>query len=160
MLDAFRKQLAFPDLVDQVLSDHRRWRADALIIEGASIGHSLHAQVKKFRLPGILRCPSPRLSKQDRLAACTPQLQSGAFLLPSSAEWLPDFRRELLAFPDGRNDDHVDALTQFVEFAFAQNRWVQSEYDNEGRRIRVDRPTRRPRFYDGDVPSGESWSDR
>ena len=160
LLDVFRRQLAFPDLVDQVLSDHRRWRADALIIEGASIGHSLYAQVKKSKLPGILRCPTPRLSKQDRLAGCTVQLQSGAFLLPASADWLPALRHELLAFPDGRNDDHVDALTQFVEFAFTQDRWVESEYDNQGRRVRAARPTRHPRYYEGDVPSNGSWNNR
>jgi hypothetical protein len=30
--------------------------------------------------------------------------------LPAAAEWLPDLRAELLAFPSGKHDDIVDAL--------------------------------------------------
>jgi hypothetical protein len=30
--------------------------------------------------------------------------------VPAAAEWLPDLRAELLAFPHGRHDDIVDAL--------------------------------------------------
>ncbi|UZK67336.1 phage terminase large subunit family protein [Sphingomonas sp. M1-B02] len=157
LLDVIRQQLAFTDLTSRVLAWHRRWKADALIIEGASIGHALFDQVRAARLPGILRCPSPRLSKIDRLANCTVQLQSGDFSLPASADWLPALRHELLAFPDGRNDDHVDALTQFVEFAFAEGAWVQEQYGPNGRRIRPSRPARQPRYYDGDTPSGRSW---
>jgi hypothetical protein len=113
--------------------------------------------VKEARVPGIVRCPSPRLSKQDRLAGCTVQLQTGDFLLPASAEWLPALRHELQAFPDGRNDDQVDALVQFLEFAFNDKRWVEEKYDDRGRRQRPSRPQRSPRYYDGNAPSGRSW---
>jgi hypothetical protein len=30
--------------------------------------------------------------------------------VPAAAEWLPDLRAELLAFPTGKHDDIVDAL--------------------------------------------------
>jgi phage terminase large subunit-like protein len=30
--------------------------------------------------------------------------------VPAGAEWLPDMRAELLAFPHGKHDDIVDAL--------------------------------------------------
>lgn len=128
-----------------------------MIIEGASIGLALYDQVKKAQLPGIIRCPTPRLSKLDRLANCTVQLQSGDFLFPASAPWLPALQHELLAFPEGRNDDQVDALTQFVEFAFANDCWVEARFDERGRRMRTARPTRQSRYYGGDAPSGTSW---
>lgn len=110
LLDLIRAQLAFAKLTERVSAWHRQWKADALIIEGASIGHALYDQMREIRLPGILRCPTPRLSKQDRASGCTVQLQTGDFLLPASADWLPALRHELMAFPDGRNDDQVDAL--------------------------------------------------
>lgn len=157
LLDLLRVQYAFTRLTERVMSWHRQWKADALIIEGASIGHALYDQVRKAELPGLVRCPTPRLSKQDRLAAITVQLQTGIFLLPASADWLPDLRRELLAFPDGRNDDQVDALTQFVEFAFQNDRWVAERYDADGRRVRPPRPHRQSRYYDGNTPSRGSW---
>lgn len=156
LLDLFRLQIAFNELTDRMLAWHRRWKADALIIEGASIGIALFEQARRAGLPGIIRAPVPRLSKQDRLAKASVQLQSGNFLLPAAAPWLEDFRRELLAFPDGRNDDQVDALSQFVEFAFRSDNWVNTEYEN-GRRLRVPRRQKQPRYYDGDIPSRESW---
>lgn len=157
LLDLIRVQYAFTRLTERVIAWHRQWRADALIIEGASIGHALYDQVKSAQLPGILRCPTPKGSKLDRLASCTVQLETGIYLLPASAEWLPDLRRELLAFPDGRNDDQVDALTQFVEFTFHEERWIKSQYDADGRRVRTPRPKRSSRYYDGERPSAGSW---
>ena len=34
--------------------------------------------------------------------------------LPKDAPWLDEFRCELLAFPHGRHDDQVDALSQLM----------------------------------------------
>jgi len=157
LLYLIRGQLGFVNLTERVIAWHRQWKADALIIEGASIGHALYDQVKAANLPGIIRCPTPTRSKLDRVAGCTVQLQTGAFLLPASAEWLPPLRHELLAFPDGRNDDQVDALTQFLEFVFGEDRWVKQQFDAHGRRIRPNRPERRSSYYDGNAPSGGSW---
>jgi predicted phage terminase large subunit-like protein len=156
LLDVIRAQMPFNELNDRVIAWHKCWKADALIIEGASIGVSLHQMVKKARLPGIIRAPAPKGSKEDRLAKATVQLQSGNFLLPESAHWLEVFRKELLGFPDATNDDQVDALSQFVEFAFQAEGWVQAEYDQFGRRMNVTRRDKRPRYYDGNVPSPES----
>jgi hypothetical protein len=41
-------------------------------------------------------------------------------LLPVEAPWLADFENELLAFPNGRNDDQVDALLLFLDW-FSKN---------------------------------------
>jgi predicted phage terminase large subunit-like protein len=48
--------------------------------------------------------------KRVRASRIEPLVESGLLYLPESAPWLGDFRRELLAFPAGRNDDQVDAL--------------------------------------------------
>ena len=37
-------------------------------------------------------------------------------LIPRAAAWLPEFNRELLAFPNGRYDDQVDSMTQFLDW--------------------------------------------
>jgi predicted phage terminase large subunit-like protein len=158
LLDLIRIQAAFTKLTERVVAWHKQWRADALVIEGASIGIALYDQIKAAKLPGVLRCPTPQGSKLDRLAGHTVQLQTGDFLLPASADWLPALRHELLAFPDGRNDDQVDALTQFLEFAFGNRAWVEQQFDSSGRRIRGHRPQRQSRFYGGDIPSSQSWS--
>jgi phage terminase large subunit-like protein len=35
-------------------------------------------------------------------------------VLPNKAPWLEDLRAEVLAFPNGRHDDQVDALSQLL----------------------------------------------
>jgi hypothetical protein len=37
--------------------------------------------------------------------------------VPTRAPWLEDFQVEILAFPAGRHDDQVDALSQFLGWA-------------------------------------------
>lgn len=134
LLDQIREKLPFPRLRERMIEWHRQWKADALIIEGVSVGLSLWQEMKRAELPGLTICPSPKGSKEDRLAACSTQLETGDYHLPQSAPWLPDFRRELLAFPDGKNDDQVDAMVQFLEFVYDRPSWVRATYGRDGRR--------------------------
>jgi hypothetical protein len=41
-------------------------------------------------------------------------VENGQVLFPQTAPWLSEFKAELLAFPNGRFDDQVDALTQLL----------------------------------------------
>jgi predicted phage terminase large subunit-like protein len=43
--------------------------------------------------------------KVTRLAAVSAMMEAGQVFLPRSAAWLPEFRSELLQFPNGRHDD-------------------------------------------------------
>lgn len=148
LLDLIREKLEFPALRQRMIDWHVHWKADALIIEGASIGHALWAEAKRAGLPGTVICPTPKLSKVDRLAARTAQLATGDYHLPVSAPWLTDLRHELVAFPDGAHDDQVDALTQFLEFVFDRPRWPTATYDALGRKTDpIIRSTRRPLGY-------------
>ena len=160
LLDLFRVKDNLDELLDRVLSWHRRWEADALVIEYASNGIPLYQFVKAARLPGILRAPQPTLSKTVRLDAAAVHLRTGKFLLPASAEWLPALRRELLGFPNASSDDQVDALSQFIGFVFESRGWVETKYNADGRRLTVKRCERKPRYYGGDVPSAGSWRDK
>lgn len=64
------------------------------------------------RLPVI-----PREDKRDRFEAQTARIETGCYHLPRDAAWLDELRRELLAFPNGRYDDQVDSLVQFVAWS-------------------------------------------
>ena len=44
------------------------------------------------------------------------RFEAGNILLPKQATWLADFETELLAFPNGRHDDLVDALLLFLDW--------------------------------------------
>jgi predicted phage terminase large subunit-like protein len=156
LLDVIRTRLLLPELCDRAFEWHRRWRADVLTIERASNGSALYDYARREKLPGLLRCPTPKGSKLDRLAGRSAQLAAGGYLLPRAAPWLTELRHELLAFPEGGYDDQVDALTQFLEFVFWNERWLATEYDDDGRKLHVVRSKlRRARSYqDADRRNG------
>ena len=58
----------------------------------------------------------PDKDKITRLSAQSAKIEAGQLLLPTKAPWVEDFKTEILAFPGGRHDDQVDALSQFLEW--------------------------------------------
>jgi len=62
----------------------------------------------------------PVADKPTRMSRQQGRFEAGRILLPTEALWLADFENELLAFPDGRYDDQVDALLLFLDW-FAEN---------------------------------------
>lgn len=79
---------------------------------GTAVIDSLQAGV-----PGMVAV-NPTDSKVGRALSVTPVVESGHVLLPHPAdpgnEWVMDLVEELRAFPNGRHDDQVDALTQYL----------------------------------------------
>jgi phage terminase large subunit-like protein len=51
-----------------------------------------------------------RSNKAARAMNIIARMEQGKVLFPKQAGWLSDFEAELLKFPNGRNDDQVDAL--------------------------------------------------
>ncbi len=54
------------------------------------------------------------------MAAQTSRLEAGELILPEEAPWLGLFEREALAFPAGRFDDQVDALSQLLAWTWTR----------------------------------------
>ena len=49
-----------------------------------------------------------------RMVAQSAKIEAGHIYLPKDAPWLATFMRELLAFPNGANDDQVDSVSQLL----------------------------------------------
>jgi predicted phage terminase large subunit-like protein len=115
LLDLFRARLDYPDLKRKVIEWRATWRADEVIVEYANTGIPLF---REFMLDALdpLEAYHPKLDKVTRLAAQTAKLETGSYLLPKQAPWLGDLKRELLAFPNGKYDDQVDSLIQFLDW--------------------------------------------
>ena len=80
-----------------------------VLVEKASAGLSLIPELRaETGLPVI--AVAANTDKRVRASRIEPLLESGLLYLPETAPWLGDFKRELLAFPAGHNDDQVDAL--------------------------------------------------
>jgi predicted phage terminase large subunit-like protein len=62
----------------------------------------------------------PTVDKETRMCRHQGRFEAMRIRLPNEAVWLADFESELLAFPNGRYDDQVDALLQLLDW-YAQN---------------------------------------
>jgi predicted phage terminase large subunit-like protein len=90
------------------------------VIEKAGVGYALLADLRK-EFSGTIHPYLPKLDKESRFAAQSAKIENGLISLPKEASWLAAFKNELIAFPNGRRDDQVDSLAQFLE-------WVSRRY--------------------------------
>jgi predicted phage terminase large subunit-like protein len=114
VLDVIRARLEYPELKRAVLLQHDRWRRVvpnyALLIEKMGSGLSLIQDLQRQGVHAIGIAPEG--DKVMRMATQAAPIEAGAVHLPEKAAWLDAFRSELLAFPQGKHDDQVDALSQ------------------------------------------------
>jgi predicted phage terminase large subunit-like protein len=123
LLDMWRSKLEFPDLLKQVRTQAGRFGAHRILIEDAGAGTGILQSLKRDRVDGIAPATPvrPDGDKIMRLTAHTAKIEAGQAWLPRQAPWLDAFLVELLAFPTGKNDDQVDAFSQF--FTWIGNRY-------------------------------------
>lgn len=119
VLDLVRGRFDYPTLKRRAIQLHRQWSPIGeyrLVIENKGSGMSLIQDLINQNIYPIRVQPSG--DKVMRMHAQTARIESGSVFLPRRAAWLDDFRTELLAFPRGRHDDQVDALSQGLDRAF------------------------------------------
>nr|WP_246448683.1 phage terminase large subunit [Novosphingobium flavum] len=125
IVDVFRRRLQIPDLTREAIRLAREWHPRTLLIEDQASGTQL-IQNLRAEEPGGVPSPIPRrpeADKQSRTLGVSSMIESGRVLLPEEAPWLADFRGEVQAFPGGRFDDQVDALSQLLEWVRQQLIW-------------------------------------
>lgn len=82
------------------------------IVEDKANGPAIVSTLRG-EIPGIIEV-SPEGGKVARANAVAWQIESGNVYLPTPVEhaWVHQFVEECSAFPNGVNDDQVDAMTQ------------------------------------------------
>jgi predicted phage terminase large subunit-like protein len=122
LMDIFRGRLSYPDLRRKVSALCARYGANTIVIEDAGPGMQLLQDLHRD-LPAAMPRPigsKPDGSKMDRMLAQSAKIEAGHVHLPKQADWLASFLLELLAFPQGRHDDQVDSVSQFLNWAARQ----------------------------------------
>ena len=113
LLNVSRGRLDFPTLKAAVVRHARIWGADTILIEKAGSGHALlQSLFSETSLP--LVCITPKFDKETRLAQVSALIEAGRVRIPWESPWLAEFENEVLAFPNGKFDDQVDSLSQFL----------------------------------------------
>jgi predicted phage terminase large subunit-like protein len=117
LIGLIRKKLDFPDLKRFIIDMAEEQDARTILIEDKGSGIGIVQELKRHRwqdfLPSIIAI-APKDDKVMRMHAQTVKLEGGQVFLPARAEWLDDFKGEVCAFPNGKHDDQVDAMSQYL----------------------------------------------
>ena len=116
LMDVYRGRLEYPHLRRKVIALAKDHSPATILIEEAGPGMNLLQDLRLATPVGMTRPigVKPEGSKVDRMAAQSAKIEAGHVHFPRSAHWLADFLQELLSFPNGRYDDQVDSVSQFL----------------------------------------------
>ena len=141
LVHVYRARLEYPNLRRKVIGMAAERGATTVLIEDAGPGMNLLQDLRATMPSGMTRPigMKPEGSKLDRMVAQSAKIEAGHVHLPKTALWLGEFLTELLSFPNGRHDDQVDSVSQFL-------RWLQNAYQDQ---IPIVMPyiVTRPRYF-------------
>jgi predicted phage terminase large subunit-like protein len=109
LLHRLNRRMEFPQLRSEAQQLYKDWKPDNVIIEKKASGQSLIQDLRRAGIP--INEYSPDRDKVSRAHSVAPLVESGRVWIPKKA-WAEDFINQLTSFPNGRNDDDVDAFTQ------------------------------------------------
>ena len=122
LMDVFRMKLDYADLEKAVERLVKRFVPRLVVFEGSHGGSALHSKFRDSPYCKIFRSGqtvfeyyNPRESKVERAAVQSVTIEQGRVFLPSQADWLEAFEREIVQFPNARYDDQVDSMVQFLK---------------------------------------------
>ena len=109
---AEKVNMKFPDLLRWLPAyarSHGYGRGSSIRIEPKANGLSVIDQLKESTGLNVMATPSPRDSKETRLNAVSPNVESGRVILVGGA-WNEAFIDEVCGFPSKPHDEYVDVL--------------------------------------------------
>ena len=111
LLDQVRRRMGFVETIQSIKTMKAKWpNAYRILIEEAANGSAVIETLKR-EIGGIVPC-RPDGSKEARAHAAAAQIEAGDVHLPKDAPWVHDYLEEWVMFPNGTDDDQVDATTQ------------------------------------------------
>lgn len=116
LLDQVRARMSFTESIAAIRTLSAKWPMARLkLVENAANGPAMISTLKRS-VAGLVPV-KPTKSKVDRLRGVTPLYEAGNVWVPSPklAPWVHDYVEELVAFPNGVNDDQTDGSTQALD---------------------------------------------
>lgn len=113
LLDSVRARMDLPATIQALLDLAAKWpQARLKLVEDAANGPGVIAMLRKH-LPGLVGV-TPMGGKYARAQTAAIAYEAGEVWLPQAehAPWVGEYVEELCAFPNGGNDDQVDATSQ------------------------------------------------
>lgn len=116
LLDQVRGRWTFTETLAQVRQLRDRWpMTSATLVEDKANGTAVIDSLNRS-IPGLVPV-QPQGGKETRAAAVSPLVEAGnVWLPPATVPWVGALVEEAAAFPQGSNDDQVDALSQALAY--------------------------------------------
>jgi predicted phage terminase large subunit-like protein len=127
LAECVNKRMEYPDIRKTILAMAERDNPDAILIEDKASGQSLIQELRNNTSLPIIAI-KPDGDKVTRARTITPMFEGQRVVLPQDAPWLPDYERQMLLFPNGKNDDMVDSTSQFLRWARDNDSNTAEEY--------------------------------
>ena len=115
LLNVFRKRLDYPDLKRALREQSARFLPRNILIEDKASGTQLIQELIREGVHGVTRY-EPTMDKIMRMHSVTSTIENGLVYLPTEADWLWDYYRELVAFPACKHDDQADSTSQALDW--------------------------------------------
>lgn len=114
LIEQIRGKYEFPELKQIVKNSFAKSQGHSIIIEKKASGHSLLQELRRgTSLPLLeVKVNKDKVSRVNEIAA---YIESGRVYLPEGKDFILDFVEECAIFPNGKNDDQVDAMTQAIK---------------------------------------------
>lgn len=112
LLEQVRARMGFVDTAAAILAMHNKWRPNVSLVELAANGDAI-VETLQGLVPAIVgESVQGKGGKVARARAVTQQIRAGQVYLPRRASFAQELVEECAAFPLGKHDDQVDALSQ------------------------------------------------
>ena len=118
ILHAAKVNMKFPDLLRFIpvyVREHGYTSRSTIRIEPKANGLSVIDQLRETTGLNVVATPSPKDSKETRLWAASPSLESGRVALVDGL-WNEAFIDEVCGFPSRTHDEYVDVLCYAVDY--------------------------------------------
>ena len=131
LLDCVKERLDFPELKREAMRLYEYWEPDSVIIETKASGIPLTQELRRQGIPINTFSPSKGQDKIARLNTVSAIFQEGRVWVPETT-WAQELMDEIVDFPNGENDDCVDATTLAL-MRFRQGGFLRldSDYQDE-----------------------------
>jgi len=116
LVDAWRGKKKMDEIIRVMSRLMTTWECGYALVEDSAMGAQiLQNYGNKMPCPMVAIPNSPMSTKEFRFDAASTWITSGKVLFPQQAPWLTDLINEFISFPNGSNDDQVDAFSQYCQ---------------------------------------------
>ena len=115
LADARRYQYNLAEVRQTIEALDRQYQPDLLVIDSVGVGKGLVAELQASGHKHV-RPSGASTSKIERVYDIAAMIEAGRVHVLSNIPKLAEFRKEIIAFPEGKSDDFVDSMTQVLRF--------------------------------------------